>query len=190
MELERASMLIGKLKEADVVLVSEKGIRHAVNRVLQRSKWHHVMLYIGQGRTLEVTPRNGAHICDLLHDLTEKHYVAIKALRNSKLTEKNKDEIIRYAIKNFLKKKFSLTQYVRIVLGRRLHWKDGNRSLVCRPGHKCNIESVVCSNMVAIAYYEAGFPISQKYMPEYVVPKDYEEAKEFKTVINKKLKTS
>jgi hypothetical protein len=31
--------------------------------------------------------------------------------------------------------------------------------------------------MVAMAYYEAGFPISDRYMPEYVVPKDYETSK-------------
>ena len=85
-------------------------------------------------------------------------------------------------------KKFSWVQYAKIVLGRSLHWrKEGNKSLVCKPGHKCNTGSVACSNMVAMAYYEAGFPISEQYMPEYIVPKDYETAKGFKAVMEKKL---
>lgn len=189
MKLADAQKLIRKLKDADVVLVSEKGLLHSINRVLQRSKWHHVMLYIGQGRTIEATPRNGAHICDLLHDLTEKPYIAWKILRNKKLTAMQRQEIVNTALKLFEGKKFSWVQYAKIVLGRTMHWrKEGNKSLVCKPGHKCNTGSVACSNMVAMAYYEAGFPISEQYMPEYVVPKDYETAKGFDVVLERKLK--
>ena len=182
-KLTDAESLIRKLKDGDIVLVSEKGLLHDINRVLQRSKWHHVMLYIGNGRTIEVTPKKGAHICDLMYDLTEKQYFAYKILRNKKLTHGQIKNVISTALKLFLGKKFSWMQYAKIIVGRTLHWKkEGDKSLICKPGRKCSTDSVACSNMVAMAYYEAGFPISERYMPEYVVPKDYEASNSFSTV--------
>ncbi|MBI2144562.1 hypothetical protein HYU17_05455 [Candidatus Woesearchaeota archaeon] len=173
--LGKAQRLIKKLHEADVILVSEKGLLHSINRALQGSKWHHVMLYMGQGRTIEATPKKGCHICDLMYDLTEKDYFAYKILRNKRLTNPQRKKVISTALRLFLGKPFSWIQYLRIVFGRVLHWNgEGNKSLVCMPGHKCNAHSVACSNMVAMAFYEAGFPVSDRHMPEYVVPKDYE----------------
>lgn len=182
----QARKLIGSLKPADVVMVSEKGLQHTVNRWLQRSKWHHVMLYIGKGYTMEVNPRNGSHRCDLIHDLTEKPYSAIKVVRNKSLSGQQRMKVVKTAKRLFSGEKFSWLQYAKIILGRTLNWKmNGDRSLVCKPGFKCNTRNVACSNMVAMAYYEAGFPISDRYMPEYVVPKDYEKAKKFTVVIDK-----
>ena len=148
------------------------------------------MLYVGKGETLEATPRNGAHICDLLHDLIEKPYRAIKILRNKKLTAKQRKLIVDTALKLFKGKKFSWVQYAKIIFGRTLElWrKEGNKSLVCKPGHKCNTGSVACSNMVAMAYYEAGFPISEKYMPEYVIPKDYENSPQLSKILEGKIR--
>ncbi len=188
--LEYAQHIIKKLQEADIVLVSEKGLLHSLNRMLQRSKWHHVMLYIGNGRTIEVTPKKGAHICDLMYDLTEKQYFAYKILRNKELSDRQRKKITGTALKLFLGKKFSWAQYAKIITGRLLElWKEeGNKSLACKPGHRPNVTNVACSNMVAMAYYEAGFPVSEKYMPEYVVPKDYENSKDFSTVFKGELK--
>lgn len=183
-----AQRLIKRLQEADVILVSEKGLLHDINRMLQRSKWHHVMLYIGQGRTIEATPKKGAHICDLMYDLTEKEYFAYKILRNKRLIRAQRKKIVNESLKLFLGKKFSWSQYAKIVIGRTLHWKkEGNKSLVCKPGHRCITSNVVCSNMVAMAYYETGFPISDKYMPEYVVPKDYEESPALTKILEGKI---
>ena len=42
--------------------------------------------------------------------------------------------------------------------------------------------------MVAMAYYEAGFPVSERYKPEYVVPKDYEKSTALRAVFEKKLR--
>ena len=181
--LKAAQRIIKKLRRADIVLVSERGLLHSINRTLQRSKWHHVMLYIGEGRTLEVTPKKGAHICDLVYDLTEKSYIAYKVLRNRKFTDRQRGKVVETAIKLFLGKKFSWMQYAKIIIGRTLHWEmEGGKSLVCKPGHKCMTDSVACSNMVAMAYYISGFPIGDRYMPEYVVPKDYEASKNFSLV--------
>ena len=191
MELKEARKLVKKLKVGDIVLISEKGLKHMLNKLLQRSKWNHVMLYMGKGQTMEVTPRNGAHICDLMHDLTEKPYAAWKALRFKKLTDSQRKSITKTALKLFKGKKFAPVQYAKIILGRSLHWKmNGNRSMVCKPNHTCNIESVVCSNMVAIAYYEAGYPIIARYMPEYVIPKDYESSTELSKVTEGKANSS
>ena len=186
--LRDAQNIIKKLLSGDIVLVSEKGMLHSINRTLQRSKWHHVMLYIGDGRTIEVTPKKGAHICDLMYDLTEKPYMAYKILRNKKLSKGQRKKIIDTALKDFLGKKFSWMQYAKIVIGRTLQLKKGgDKSTVCKPGHECSTGSVACSNMVAMAYYDAGFPISDRYMPEYVVPKDYEWSKSFSTVLKGKI---
>ncbi len=186
--LRDAHNLIKRLQEADIILVSEKGLLHDINRMLQRSKWHHVMLYIGNGRTIEATPKKGAHICDLMYDLTEKEYFAYKVLRNKKLTKVQRKKVVGMALKFFLGKRFSWGQYARIVLGRTLHWrKEGNKSLVRKPGHRFSMESVACSNMVAMAYYEAGLPVTERYMPEYVVPKDYETSKTLSKVAEGKI---
>lgn len=191
MGVKVAHRLARKLKKGDIILVSERGLMHLGNKLLQRSRWNHIMLYIGRGFTFEVTPRNGAHICDFIHDLTEKRYAELKVLRKRIFTNSARKKVIRMALKLFKKEKFSPWQYLKIVLGRTLNWgNQGSKSHVCLPNHTCGMGSVVCSNMVALAYYEAGFPISEKYMPEYVVPKDYENAKGFKTVLNKKIKTS
>ena len=188
MSLAEGRRLIKKLQAADIVLVSEKGLVHSINRVLQGSRWHHVMLYVSSGRTIEATPRNGAHLCDLLHDITEKRYIAIKVLRNNKLKSSQRKKVVNTALKLFEGKKFSWKQYFKIILGRTMHWKmEGRKSLVCKPGHRCDTDTVVCSNMVAMAYYEAGFPLSERYMPEYIVPGDYERMKDFKVVFEKKL---
>ncbi len=188
--LGNAQRIIKRLKEADVLLISEKGLLHSLNRMLQRSKWHHVMLYIGNGMTLEVTPKKGAHICDLMYDLTEKQYIAYKILRNNEFSSRQRKRITGMAINLFLGKKFSWSQYAKIIIGRLMElWKEeGNKSIACKPGHRPNVKNVACSNMVAMAYYEAGFPVSEKYMPEYVVPKDYEGSKEFSMAFKGELK--
>lgn len=191
MELKAAHRLARKLKKADIVMISEKGLIHVGNKLLQRSRWNHIMLYMGGGFTFEVTPRNGAHVCDFIHDLTEKRYAELKVLRKKNFSQANRISVIKLALRLFKNEKFSLWQYIKIFFGRTLHWKkNGNRSHVCIQGHKCGMANVVCSNMVAIAYYEAGFPISERYMPEYVIPRDYEEAKGLKTVIDRKLRIS
>ena len=180
-----ARTIIKHLREGDVVLVSEKGLKHLINKVLQRSRWNHVMLYIGKGRTIESTPRKGAHICNLLHDLTEKPYGAYKVLRNMKLSQKQRRKVAGTALRLFNGKKYSWGQYLKIIVGRTLQLRGGNKSVVCAPNHKCNAGAVACSNMVAMAYYEAGFQISDKYKPEYVIPKDYEKSKALRTVFER-----
>ncbi len=187
--LRDARSIIKRLQEADIILVSEKGLLHDINRILQRSRWHHVMLYIGNGRTIEATPKKGAHICDLMYDLTEKEYFAYKVLRNKRLTSAQRKKVVNMALKFFLGKKFSWGQYARIVFGRTLHWRNrDNKSLVCKPGHRCSMESVACSNMVAMAYYEASLPVTESYKPEYVVPKDYEMSKALSVVSEGRIK--
>src|SRR3989338_3116225 len=188
MTYAKARALIRRLKEADIVLVREKGLKHAINRILQRSRWHHVMIYIGKGHTMEVTPRNGSHMCDLFHDLTEKQYLAIKVLRDKSLTLLQRKGIARTAVRCFNGRKFSWMQYARIVVGRTLSWKrNPTESRTQGQARRYRAGSVACSNMVAMAYYEAGHSIIAEHMPEFVVPKDYEEAKGLKTIMSKKL---
>lgn len=183
-----ARILIKHLRRGDVVLVSEKGLKHLISKLLQRSRWNHVMLYIGKGRTIESTPRKGAHICNLMHDLTRKPYAAYKVLRNMKLSQTERRKVVETALRLFNGKKYSWGQYFKIIIGRTLQLRGGNKSAVCTPNHKCNALAVACSNMVAMAYYDADFPVSDRYKPEYVVPKDYEGSPALRTVFEREIR--
>ena len=175
--------LIKKLKEADVLLVSEKGLKHSLNRALGRSRWHHVMLYIGQGRVLEATPRKGCHISKL--DLTKERYFRYRALRHGKVNDLSRRKIVATAVRIFLGRKFDWRHLIKVFLRRQLIF-IGNNGRARRPGYKCSISSIICSNIVAMTYHITGHSISDKWAPEYVMPRDYDRAKEFDIVFERR----
>ncbi len=175
--------LIKKLREADVILISEKGVKHAVNRALGRSRWHHVMLYIGKGKVLEVTPKKGCHISEI--DLTRGCYKGYKAIRHTRISALERRRIITNAAKIFYGKKFSLRQLIKVFFRKAFDWgSNTNRKLESGYGYRCKTESMICSNAVAMAYCLSGRLISDKYLPEYVMPRDYDKAKGFEIVFD------
>ena len=182
---EDGRKLAGKLLPADVLLVSEKGLKHFINRTLGRSRWHHIMLYIGKGRVLEVTPKKGCHISKL--DLTRDCYLGYKALRHRGLSGKARKEMAAKAVRLFLGKKFGWRQLVKVFI-RRLLGLKGNGGKACRPGYRCDTNRITCSNLVAMNYHMAGCTISDRWAPEYVMPRDYDKMKEFEIVFEKQLK--
>ncbi|MBI2141705.1 hypothetical protein HYU16_04765 [Candidatus Woesearchaeota archaeon] len=163
--------LVKKLVEGDILVVSERGLKHAVNRFFGRSKWHHVMLYIGKGKVLEVTPRKGCHISKL--DLARGSYKAYKAVRCRKLAAETRRKIAAAAVKLFLGKKFDWKQLVKVFSRRLLDWK-GNKSRVEKHGYGNDIKGLICSNLVAITYHMTGHAIGSKWAPEYIMPRDYD----------------
>ncbi|MBI2143058.1 hypothetical protein HYU20_01825 [Candidatus Woesearchaeota archaeon] len=173
--------LIKKLKEADILLVSEKGFKHAINRAFGRSRWHHVMLYVGKGKVIEATPKKGCHISKL--DLNKECYKAYKALRHRKITGKERKEMAAYAVRMFLGRRFNWKHLPRVFL-RRSVWLLGNNGQACKPGYKCDNNALICSNIVAVAYHISGRRISRKWAPEYVMPRDYDKAEGFKTIFD------
>lgn len=175
--------LIKRLRQADVLLVSEKGLKHSLNRALGRSRWHHIMLYIGQDRVLEATPRKGCHIAKL--DLTKECFLGYKALRHAKINDLSRRKIVATAVKIFLGRKFDWQQLIKVYLRRQLSF-IGNNGKACRPGYKCNVQSVICSNLVAMAYHIMGHSISDKWAPEYVIPRDYDKLRDFEIVFERK----
>ncbi len=164
--------LAKKLVEGDILLVSERGLKHAINRALGRSRWHHVMLYVGRGRVIEATPKKGCHISKL--DLSKDCYIGYKALRNRRLTMAQRRKLVRTAISSFYGKKFSWMQLGMAGLRAVFGCAGNGRMQIARGSHDCNTERIICSNMIAIAYYKLGHPISRKYLPEYVMPRDYD----------------
>ncbi|MBI2581479.1 hypothetical protein HYV85_06795 [Candidatus Woesearchaeota archaeon] len=183
------SSLVKKLIEGDILVVSEKGLKHAVNRFFGRSRWHHVMLYIGKGKVLEVTPRKGCHVSKL--DLTRESYKAYKAVRCKKLAAATRRKIAAAAVKLFRGKNFDWQQLVKVSFRRILKWK-GNRGNIQKETYKCDLDSLICSNLVAITYHMAGHAISSKWAPEYIMPRDYdmlEAAGGFEVVFERKLES-
>ena len=175
--------LVKKLREADILLVSEKGVKHAVNRALGRSRWHHVMLYLGKGEVLEVTPKKGCHISKI--DLSKGCYKGYKAIRCKRISATEGKEIAATSVKIFCGQKFSVPQLIKVFFRKAFDWRsNGNRKLACGPAYRCKTESMICSNSVAMAYYVSGHLISDKYVPEYIVPRDYDKAKGFEIIFD------
>lgn len=175
--------LIKKLHPADILLVSKKGLTPSINRALGGSKWHHVMLYLGKGVVLEVTATKGCHISKL--DLNEDSHLDYKALRHKKISGAEKRKIVATAAKLFLGQKFSWLQLAKIFLRRLLELK-ANKGNASKPGYKCSFNRLICSNIVAITYHMAGCSISDRWAPDYVMPRDYAKLEGFETVLEKK----
>lgn len=180
MKLAGAQKLIRKLKEADVVLVSEKGLKHAINRTLARSRWHHIMLYIGEGKALEVTPRKGGHISPI--DFTKDCYIAYRVIRNRKMTDEERRLLAKGAVDRFLGSRFDWAHLIKVMLRRSLYWKMPRGQ-----DYKPNGKKVICSNMVAMIYHAAGHAITEKHLAEYVLPRDYDRANGFEIVVDSRV---
>lgn len=181
--------IIKKLLPADILLASEKGLKHSINRALGRSRWHHVMLYLGKGRVIEVTPRKGCHISKL--DLTKNCYLEYRALRHKKISDAEKKKIAAAAVNLFLGRKFNWWQLAKVFLRRLLELK-GNRNNTSTPDYRNGVNCLICSNLVAITYHLAGRAISSKWAPEYIMPRDYdglEAADGFEVVFERKVKS-
>ncbi len=177
---------IRKLEPGDILLVSEKGIKHTLNRMLGRSKWHHVMLFIGQGKVLEVTPKKGCHISSL--DLDKKSFIGYKAIRNKALSASEKENLVAKAIKTYHGKNFSWLQLMRASLRRVIDLKsNGVRKLKPDPSINHNSERMICSNTIAMVYHRAGHLISERHKPEHIMPRDYDKAKGFEVVFDIRL---
>ena len=179
--------LIRSLKEGDIVVICERGLKHTIDRILQRTKkWHHVMLYTSKGMVLDVTPRKGCFIAPLKPTL--ERCIEFKVLRTKKLSAEQKKAMVTRAIALFNGKKFSELQIFSILLFRELaFWKMHSKSrlqqAVLKAPHECDTRRVICSNMVSLAYYLSGVRISMIYKPEYIVPKDFENVQDFDTVL-------
>lgn len=167
--------IIKKLLPADILLVSEKGLKHSINRMLGRSKWHHIMLYIGKGKVVEVTPRKGCHISKL--DLTRDCYIEYRALRHKKISGTEKKRIVATAVKLFLGQKFSWRQLTKVFF-RRLVELKGNRSNSSKPDYRKKANCLICSNLAAMTYRAAGRSISERWAHDYVMPRDYDKLEE------------
>ncbi|MBI2580543.1 hypothetical protein HYV85_01915 [Candidatus Woesearchaeota archaeon] len=177
-----------KLAAGDVILICEKGLKHAMDRFFQRTKkWHHVMLYIGKGKVLEVTPLKGCRISML--SLSRKRYKAVKVLRAAKLRFQAKKQLVQEAVKTFLGKRASVKAFLKLMLVRALplvselvSWLSLSKLSQRYKRYKCNTKDIVCSTLVSIAYYLHGKSVKMKIKPEYVLPKDFEAAEGFEVV--------
>lgn len=167
---------------ADIAVLCERGLKHTIDRLVQRTKrWHHVLLYLGKGKALEVTPRKGCHISELNFSL--KRCIQFKILRNDKISAVAKKKLTENAIRLFLGKKFSTRQIWRILLFRYLRLRK--KEAMLNKAHRIESQKILCSNMPAMGYYTVGVLLNDTYKPEYLVPKDYEKVPGFRTVLEK-----
>ncbi len=172
------------LKKGDIILVSEKGIFNSICRVVQRTKWHHIMLYAGRGRVLEVTPREGCRLTFLNHCISK--YKALQVLRHKKISSMQARRMIGTAIKLFKSRPFSRLQVLKIALLRELNLFKHALNLIVKRNRlrvrHLNMKDVICSNMVAMSYHLFGYRINESYSPDYVVPRDYANSRELQVV--------
>lgn len=174
---------ISKLMQtADIAVLCERGLKHTLDKWVQRTKrWHHVLLYLGKGKALEVTPRKGCHISDL--NLSRERCLQFKIIRNDKISSAAKKRLTQNAIRLFLGKKFASRQIWSIVLFRYLGF--GKKEALLNMAHKIESRKVVCSNMPAMSYYTVGVLLNETYKPEYLVPKDYENVPGFRVILER-----
>ncbi len=174
--------LVSKLEVGDVLVLSERGVIHSLHRLIQRTrKWHHLLLYLGNGKTLEVTPRKGGHISEL--NITQVRCKKFAVLRSKNLTHSQKKELVQKAIRMFNGKKFSQLQYLKMLFFRGLFPKIRINPCLLTTGYACRSPVITCSTAVSIIYYAYGQLVSPLYKPEYIMPRDYEEAKDFYCVM-------
>ena len=178
--MDEETRKISKLMQvADIAVLCERGLKHTLDRWVQRTKrWHHVLLYLGNGKALEVTPRKGCYISEL--NLSRKRCLQFKILRNYKIPATARKRVADTAIKLFIGKKFSGSQIQRILLFRKLGLRRKEATLT--GAHKLKINWVICSNVPAMSYYTIGVLLNGTYRPEYLMPKDYENVPGFRTV--------
>lgn len=175
--------LASKLEVGDVLVLCERGIINSIHRLIQRTKkWHHVLLYVGNGKTLEVTPMKGCHISEF--NVTSRRCKKFAVLRSKKLTQSQKKGLVKKAIRVFNGKKFSQLQPLKMLIFRHLfNFKISlNPSLLTR-SYQCNAHNITCSTAVSIVYYFHRQLVSAVYKPEYVMPRDYDSPKDFYTVM-------
>ena len=91
------------------------------------------------------------------------------------------------AVKIFLGKKFSWRQLLKVFF-RRLLSIVGNNGKAHKPGYRCDVNRIICANLVAMNYHMAGGSISDRWAPEYVMPRDFDKSKEFAIVFEKIIK--
>ena len=170
------------MQTADIAVLCERGLKHTLDRWVQRTeRWHHVLLYLGNGKALEVTPRKGCHVSDL--NLSRERCIQFKIIRTDKISAAAKKMLTENAIRLFLGRKFSTQQVWRIVLFRYLRLRE-KEAIIYRT-HKIESKEVLCSNMPAMGYYTIGVLLNETYNPEYLTPKDYENVPGFRTVLEK-----
>lgn len=180
---EETSKIARIMQTADIAVLCERGLKHAIDRkILQHTKrWHHVLLYLGNGKALEVTPWRGCHISEL--NLSRKRCLQFKIIRNEKIAVAIKKKLVQNAVKLFLGKKFSDVQAWRILLFRYLRLRK--KEAMLNIAHKIESQKVTCSNMPAMSYYTIGVLLNETYKPEYLMPKDYETVAGFRTIMER-----
>ena len=166
-------------EEGDIIAVSEKGIKHGIDRILQRTEWHHVFLYIGNGMALDASPMAGCHTFKI--NLTHEKYNAYRVLRHATLAIAERKKLVKKAVSTFLGQKFSFSQVYRIIISR-IILADAKNSP--DTSYKCDTRRLICSNMISMAYHLAGHPLKIQHKPEYTMPEDYGgELQGFKLVV-------
>ncbi len=177
---QKAKGLSKDLRKGDMIFVNEKGLPNFLGRLIQGYKWHHVMLYLGSGKVLQAIPVKGCVISTLKLD---GRYKGVKVLRYRGISPAQREKIVKNAVSTFLNKKFSWLQILKVFLLRELGLGTLLRKrFMTGKNYKCNPDSVMCSNLVTMSYFMAGLLIFEAYQPEYVIPKDYENASRLETV--------
>ena len=132
--------LLSLLEPGDVILVRERGLKHEIDRIFQRSWWNHVLLYIGNEKVLDASPLKGCHTFKI--ELGREKYEACKALR-PKLPKGERTNIAETALKEFIGKRFSWLQVAKILFFRNFRLKKWQKPFEYEE-YKSDVRKVIC----------------------------------------------
>lgn len=169
-----------RLEEGDVICINERGLRNSLMRTVQGYKWHHMMLYLGNGKVLEAIPLKG---CIILKLNIDKRYNGVKILRAARVPIKKRKLVALKAVEYFCGRKFSFIQLMKAFLTRKLRFqlflgqKPNNwKETLLSP------DKAMCSNIISMSYATIGLFVRRDHLPELIIPEDFENSSSFKVI--------
>ncbi|HLD97312.1 MAG TPA: YiiX/YebB-like N1pC/P60 family cysteine hydrolase [Candidatus Nanoarchaeia archaeon] len=172
--------IFNQFEPGDVILTRERGLKHGIDRVFQRSWWNHVLLYVGDGKVLDASPLKGCTIFSL-KPMREK-YEAWRVVRPTNLTRQQRRAVAALAVQHFLGKPFSWLQVLGILLFRNFRLRKWQAPFLPGNDFTPTLRNPICSNIPSLAYFAKGVVVNEYYPPAYIVPKDYIQPKGFRVV--------
>ena len=146
----------------DFGIIKSKGIAARLIQIGTVSRWNHAFVYIGDGKIIEANPR-GVAISPV------SKYSKIAWNQHEELNEVQRQEIVKSA-KHLVGSAYGFVDILVIGL-RILGLKFLTSAFLERLAMK---QGVICSELVAICYENAGVPVLNK-QPHLITPGDLAE---------------
>lgn len=157
------------LKAGDVILSHSPGFVTSMIRSVTQSYWNHARMYIGNNKYIE-SDWTGVKIQPLSY-LEDKD---IAVYRHTKATPSTLEKICIEACSEE-GKKYDFLAIIELLFV----YLSGRKE---RPGKIGKSNKFICSELVALPYYDNGLPVLHNYDYDEIVPNDFAISRKFKRV--------